>query len=26
VGSFIGGVLGFPFLEDIVKFLYRRRK
>lgn len=26
VGSVIGGVLGFPFLEDIVKFLFRRRK
>jgi hypothetical protein len=25
VGSVIGGVLGFPFLEDIVKFLFRRR-
>lgn len=26
VGSVIGGILGFPFLEDIVKFLFRRRK
>jgi hypothetical protein len=26
VGSVIGGVLGFPFLEDIVKFLFRRRR
>ena len=25
VGSVIGGILGFPFLEDIVKFLFRRR-
>ncbi|MBI5842160.1 MAG: hypothetical protein HZB19_18900 [Chloroflexi bacterium] len=26
VGSVVGGILGFPFLEDIVKFLFRRRK
>jgi len=26
VGSVVGGVLGFPFLEDIVKFLFKRRK
>jgi hypothetical protein len=26
VGSIIGGVVGFPFLEDIVKFLFKRRK
>lgn len=25
-GSVIGGVLGFPFLADIVEFLFRRRK
>lgn len=26
LGSFVGGVLGFPFVKDIVKFLFRRRK
>ncbi len=26
VGSVVGGVLGFPFLEDIVKFILKRRK
>ncbi len=26
VGSVIGGIVGFPFLEDIIKFLFRRRK
>ena len=26
VGSFVGGILGFPFLENIIKFLFRRRK
>lgn len=26
VGSIIGGVVGFPFIEDIIKFLFRRRK
>lgn len=25
VGSIVGTVLGFPFLEDIVKFLFRKR-
>ncbi len=26
VGSVIGGIVGFPFLEDIIKFLFKRRK
>jgi len=26
VGSVVGGIVGFPFLEDIVKFLFRRRR
>lgn len=26
VGTIIGGVVGFPFLEDIVKFLFKKRK
>lgn len=26
LGSFVGGIIGFPFLEDIVKFLFRRLK
>lgn len=26
VGSIVGGIVGFPFLEDIVKFLFQRRK
>jgi hypothetical protein len=25
LGSIIGGVIGFPFIEDIIKFLFRRR-
>lgn len=25
VGSVIGGVIGFPFLEDILKFLFKRK-
>ncbi len=25
VGSVVGGVLGFPFLEDILKFLFKRK-
>jgi hypothetical protein len=25
VGSVLGGVIGFPFLEDIVKFLFKKR-
>jgi hypothetical protein len=25
VGSIVGGVIGFPFLEDILKFLFKRR-
>jgi hypothetical protein len=25
IGSVVGTVIGFPFLEDIVKFLFRRR-
>jgi len=25
VGSVVGGVIGFPFLEDILKFLFKRR-
>jgi hypothetical protein len=25
VGSVVGGVIGFPFLEDILKFLFRRK-
>jgi hypothetical protein len=25
VGSIVGGVVGFPFLEDILKFLFKRR-
>jgi hypothetical protein len=26
IGSVVGTVIGFPFLEDIVKFLFGRRK
>lgn len=26
IGSVIGGVIGFPFLEDILKFLFKKRK
>jgi len=26
IGSVVGGVLGLPFLENILKFLFRRRK
>jgi hypothetical protein len=26
VGSVVGGVVGFPFLEDIIKLLFKRRK
>ena len=26
VGSIVGGVVGFPFIEDILKFIFRRRK
>ena len=26
VGSVIGSIVGFPFFEDIVKFIFRRRK
>ncbi len=26
VGSVVGGIVGFPFFEDIVKFLFKRRK
>ena len=26
IGSVIGGVVGLPFLEDIVKFLFKRRR
>jgi len=26
VGSIVGGVVGFPFIEDIIKFLFKRRK
>ena len=25
VGSVVGGIIGFPFLEDILKFLFRRK-
>jgi hypothetical protein len=25
VGSVVGGMLGFPFLEDILKFLFKRK-
>jgi len=26
LGSFVGGIIGFPFLEDIIKLLFRRIK
>ncbi|MBI5945608.1 MAG: hypothetical protein HY864_14700 [Chloroflexi bacterium] len=26
VGSIVGGVIGFPFIEDIIKFLFKRKK
>jgi hypothetical protein len=26
VGSIVGGVVGFPFIEQIIKFLFRRKK
>jgi hypothetical protein len=26
VGSILGTIIGFPFFEDIVKFLFGRRK
>jgi len=26
IGSIVGGVVGFPFIEDIIKVLFRRRK
>ena len=26
VGTVVGGVVGFPFLEDIIKFLFKRRR
>jgi len=26
VGSIVGGVVGFPFMEDIIKFLLKRRR
>lgn len=26
IGSILGTVIGFPFFEDVVKFLFRRRK
>lgn len=26
IGTFIGGVVGFPFIEDILKFLFRKKK
>ena len=26
IGSIVGTIIGFPFLEDIVKFLYRKRR
>jgi hypothetical protein len=26
VGSVVGGVLGFPFIEDILRFLFKRRR
>ena len=26
IGSIVGTVIGFPFLEDIVKFLYSKRR
>lgn len=26
IGSFVGGVVGFPFIEDIIKFIFKRRQ
>ena len=26
IGAVVGGVIGFPFIEDIIKFLFKRRK
>ncbi|MFN8411444.1 MAG: hypothetical protein U0Z26_03555 [Anaerolineales bacterium] len=26
VGSIVGGLIGFPFLEDIVKYIFKKRK
>ncbi len=26
IGSVVGGIVGFPFLEDILKFFFRRRR
>jgi hypothetical protein len=26
IGTFIGGVVGFPFIEDILKFLFKKKK
>ena len=26
IGSVLSGVIGFPFLEDIIKFLFKKRK
>jgi hypothetical protein len=26
IGSVVGGVVGFPFIEDILKFLFKRRR
>jgi len=26
IGSVVGGVVGFPFIEDIIKFIFKRRK
>ena len=26
IGSIVGGVVGFPFIEDILKFLFKRKK
>ena len=26
VGSMVGGVAGFPFIEDIIKFIFKRRR
>lgn len=26
IGSVVGGVVGFPFIEDIIKFIFKRKK
>ena len=26
IGSIVGGVIGFPFIEDIIKFIFKRRR